>query len=291
MATILETLASAMATPSSVTLTPDSHLIEDFIITNDIEVDTPPTVGSTVAPYTNPVTGLSEALVIQNGGLYQVAREPLSNSGWIFLGLGADYNAIAAVDSASAWAQFRNVAGFQTGYQRISTGVWDPPLADGGDYQPLSVGCDGTVWAVDENGQLARLDTSDPSNPQWVSAPSPTGVTLAQGVVGSANKLWTVCQAGVVYRYDGTNWETVPTSSRIFQVIGGPDGSIWFLTVDKVLLTTSPGIFPVPGRRKLCFRPVPPAKVSFGSSGRRPPMLHQLSISAPMALQAPPGRW
>ena len=75
----------------------DTQLIEDYLHTTEILVALPEKgPQACIAPYINH-NNESEALVISkddNGknSIYQVVREPLSDSGWNYYGLGAQPN-------------------------------------------------------------------------------------------------------------------------------------------------------------------------------------------------------
>jgi len=245
--------------PTSVTLTADSHLMEDFIISQNISVDQPGSIATTtVAPYVNPVSNQSEALVIQNGQIYQVAREPLSKTGWTLRGLGAAITSVSAVDSASAWVNFTGTPG----YQKISTGYWSAGVATyTDDLTTPTVGSDGSIWALDvSNDCIVTLDVTDPANPQWAPGPPNPPVNaddLHGSPAGTASNLWLLGGGNsdiltgkveyFVWNYNGTQWNSVapvieqyPSDNPPTQVLVGPDGSVWLLMEDESLLSAQP---------------------------------------------------
>jgi len=226
---------SMTTTPqSSLTMTFDSQLIEDFLHTADIPVDS--TSDSAIAVFHNS-NGDCEALVIGNDQhLYHVCREPLSDSGWNIYGVGACPTATAAVDSETLWAVGTDGALWQN-----RAGRWNPapPLPNsavpiggmpmGLVFAPVSVGTDGSVWAVDTQYQLYRFDTT---SKQWSIV---TGAKwMAQAPSGTADDLWAVQSTGGkteaynIARYSGGEWQT-PTQppGNPTQVSVGTDGSVW----------------------------------------------------------------
>jgi hypothetical protein len=242
--------------PTSVTLCADSHLTEDFIISQDIMVDQPGAIGTTVAPYVNPVSGQSEALILQNGQLYQVAREPLSKTGWTLRGLGAAITSVSAVDSASAWINFTGTPG----YQEVSAGYWSAGVATYTDDLTIpTVGSDGSIWALDvSNDYIVRLDVTDPANPQWISGPPNPPVNpddLYGSPTGTPSNLWMLGGSDFnpvsneyefnVWNFDGTQWQSAlpvsnPANNSPAQILFGPDSSVWLLMQDGTLLSAQP---------------------------------------------------
>ena len=179
-------------------------------------------------------------MVIQNGQLYQVAREPLSKTGWTLRGLGAAITSVSAVDSASAWVNFTGTSG----YQEISAGYWSPVVTppSGRDLDTPTVGSDGTIWALDVlYDELLKLDLSDPANPQWlVGAPNPAAADLLSSPAGTLSNLWMLADAGL-WNFNGTSWKSVSTGSyQLAEVLVGPDGLPWLLTSDGLLLSSTP---------------------------------------------------
>src|ERR671929_229129 len=94
---------SSKSATGSRSLQTDSQLIEDYLFTDSVLVDS--SLGSPLSVFTN-AKGDSEALVIhaQDHQVYHVAREPRSPTGWNLIGLGAELASIAAVDVHTAWA-------------------------------------------------------------------------------------------------------------------------------------------------------------------------------------------
>ena len=204
----------------------------------------------------NPASGQSEALIIQGGQLYQVAREPLSKTGWTLRGLGAGITSVSAVDSASAWVNFIGTSA----YQKISTGYWSSAVTtDGRDFTAPVAGSDGTIRAFDTSyQQLVQLDLTDPSNPQWVSGPpNPpvNGSEIGSSPGGTAANLWLAAGADFnevtreyeysVWNFNGTQWlpptyVTSITDNPLVQALVAPDSSVWLLTNNGTLLSALP---------------------------------------------------
>lgn len=226
----------ASVASASRTLTFDSQLIEDFLHTADVLIDT--TAERPMATFLNR-DGQTEALVIcqlgqASDGLYHVCREPLSDSGWNIFGLGAQAYAIAAVDSNLAWA-----IGTDRQIWRVEAGRWNlapqlpsrallPALTFPNLYLPLSVGIDGAVWAIDSNGNLYQFNAAGNDGVgAWQAAPGAPPLTAAP--VGAAGSLWGLSAGGIV-RQTTTTWEAVswPGISPV-QLGAGSDGSVWGL--------------------------------------------------------------
>jgi hypothetical protein len=149
----------------SLTLTYDSQLIEDYIQTEEVLVDSD--AAQPLAVFLNR-EGLMEASVISKDaqgrdGLYHVQREPLSDSRWNVYGIGAQPIAIAGVSLGVAWA-----AGIDQQPWCVRAGIWTqlPSLPDGAKLPPVTSSSvntsvaaapNGSAWAIDGNGQLYRF--------------------------------------------------------------------------------------------------------------------------------------
>src|ERR1043166_8222307 len=135
---------------TSLTIDYDSQLIEDYIQTSQIEVDT--SRRSPLAIFKN-AKGQSEALMIgkNDGSLYHVYREPLSDSGWNTYSLGVEIWQVAAVSDSAAWAMdsgggfWQNIGGF---WRRVSAALPDAGL--------VAAGTDGSIWGTENLGFLFR---------------------------------------------------------------------------------------------------------------------------------------
>ena len=223
------------AATQSRTLTFDSQLIEDFLQTVQISVN--PTVSQPMAVFEN-LNGQSEALVIGrnfhgNNELYHVYREPLSDSGWNVYGIGACAAALAVENSTTAWVLgtdgqcWRNQAGRWR--QNVPTVPGGTPASDpdrGYTFTPLSVGLDGTVWAIDGGGIAYRFDGKS-----WQPA---AGVPrLSQAPVGRPGNLWALGARNSDFAYpicydNGSGWQSVSwPGATALQVAVGTDDSVW----------------------------------------------------------------
>jgi hypothetical protein len=81
------------------TLAYNTQLTEDYIHAESILASS--TAASPLARFVN-ASGQSEALVIHDDGeLCHLQREPLSNSGWNIVGVGAEVTTIATANSGS----------------------------------------------------------------------------------------------------------------------------------------------------------------------------------------------
>lgn len=219
------------------TLTFDSQLIEDFLQTEEVLIDT--SCPQPTAVFLNR-QGESEALVISqnaqgNDELFHVYREPLSDSGWNVYGMGAKPLAIAVVDSSTAWA-----VGTDLQIWRNDTGLWSqrvpalpdgatlPPSTEGTLYSPISAGTDGSVWAIDSKGSLYQLINSDGQGEsawQPVSGSPP----LATAPVGSIDNLWALSNSFQVMTNSNGSWQPTswPSNWPAYQICVGEDASVW----------------------------------------------------------------
>ena len=81
----------------------------------------------------------------------------------------------------------------------------------------VSVGCDGTAWAVNANGAVFRWDAA---NGIWVSVAG----SLAHVSVGNASNIWGVNANGGIFRWNGSTWINV--AGWLKQVAVGCDGTV-----------------------------------------------------------------
>jgi len=89
----------------------------------------------TVAPFLNPATGQSEALVISGGQVVYLQREPLSEAGWNLSGLAPGYLALATANSRDAC-----VVGTDASFGRNPVGVWQQRAGPSLPYPPAPMG-------------------------------------------------------------------------------------------------------------------------------------------------------
>jgi len=209
--------------PAALDMTYDSQLIEGFLQTSDILVDDPARAPRPMDIFTN-AGGQSEALVIQQGQVVQICREPLSDSGWNMVGLGAGVDYIAGIDSASAYA-------VDTGYGmwQNTLGKWTPvaPLPGGAQPEGISTTNDGSVLAVDDTGQLYQLDSAAdvwqlvPNAPSFIDPPVGSSVDSLWATSESGSSLSNLVdlQTSVAY--------AAPAGVTLGEVAVGLDGSVW----------------------------------------------------------------
>jgi hypothetical protein len=225
-------------------LTYDSQLIEDFLHTDDILVDGSGTVP--LAVFKN-LQGKDETLVVSKNAqgsdeVYHVYREPLSDSGWNFYGLGACPLGVAVADADKCW-----VLGTDQQVWQNQAGRWSQriPLLPGGavpmpsnfterpDYAPISIGNDGTLWIIDSNGKLYEYSTTLNSGEggwQPVACPFP----LATAPVGNAITMWAISgtfDTGFqVVQFSQGAWQSMPSPGyEPQQLCVGMDNSVWAL--------------------------------------------------------------
>ena len=155
----------------SYTMSFDSQLSEGYVLTAGIPVDT--SLATPVATFVN-AQGDTELLAIHtNGELYHVRREPLSESGWNFHGIGAGLVAIAAIDSSRVIA-----FGLDNQVWRLAGQRWTkfptPAPGEATGAADLSAGFDGTIWVTDNNQQLYAYVSTNNSWQPVAGAPALT---------------------------------------------------------------------------------------------------------------------
>jgi hypothetical protein len=209
-----------ISSAQTVTLTADSQLMQDCLQTAGILVNT--AASPAVAGFQNN-DGDSEAVVIDiNGNLQHVCREPLSDSGWNMYGLGAGFRWIAALDAATLWA----IGLIDDAFWRNNHGRWTQfqiPLPSGATAMQVSAGTDGTVWALDNAGNLYEKNGLSWSLLSASTFPQ-------QPPSGSAGNCWTIDDAGELLVSNGTEWDVVQppeNSTKADFVSVGTDGSVW----------------------------------------------------------------
>lgn len=186
----------AMSTP--LVLRVDSQLIQDQLQSEGILLDlgAAPAVGTLLD-----AAGNTEAVVVgQDGVVSHVCREPASDSGWNYFGLGAAFASVAAVDAATVLAL--GVTDGGTRVWRADGGRWStttPALAGGAPPSALSVGRDRTVWAVDDAGGLYVQGGAPTQTAPALAAAAPATCLDATGLLhlfalDTGGALWTLPQ-------------------------------------------------------------------------------------------------
>jgi hypothetical protein len=208
---------------SSYTLTYSTKLTEDFIHAESILASS--SALAPLATFVNP-SGQTEALVIHDDGeLCHLQREPLSSSGWNIFGIGAQVHLIAAANSGSVW-----ITDSAEGIWQSNAGHWNPIGNVNGGLYGISVGRDGAVYAVAEQGNDFHLFTYD----------SGTGIFQDTGVVniseapkGSAGSLWSLLNDTVMMSTTPGQWNPAPGSFESGDtptyISIGTDGSVFVL--------------------------------------------------------------
>lgn len=85
--------------------------------------------------------------------------------------------------------------------------------------QSVSVGADGTVWALDQEGNPHRW-VSDVNS--WLRIDAP--VKLRQITVGGAKSVWGVDHSAQLYKWTGTQWQA--TELKFGHVSAAADGTV-----------------------------------------------------------------
>jgi hypothetical protein len=208
---------------SSYTLSYSSKLTEDFIHSESILASS--SALAPLATFVNP-SGQTEALVIHDDGeLCHLQREPLSNSGWNIFGIGAQVNLIAAANSGSVWITDNNNAIWQS-----NAGHWNPLGNVNGGLYGISVGRDGIVYAVAEQGNDFHLFIYDSGSGSFQD----TGVVnIHEAPKGSVGALWFLVNDTVMMSTTPGQWNPAPGSFESGDVPTyisvGTDGSVFVL--------------------------------------------------------------
>jgi len=247
------TTTSKLNGSPSRTLTSDSQLIQDYLQTAGILINT--TASPAVAAFQN-CEGQSEAVVIDaNGNLQHVCREPLSDSGWNMYGLGAGFRWMAAVDSATLWALGLTDAN----YWQNNNGRWTQgqiSLPNGQAAQELSVGTDGTVWALDDLGNAYAMAVSPLQTPPVLGAgTTPAAIQDASGLlhlfcIDQKGTLWMIEQGNSSGRWQ--SWTTLNAPAGVslatHAVGANQDGRLQVFAIDTAgslhtIYETEPGVW------------------------------------------------
>lgn len=242
------------ATDQSVsrTLTVDSQLIQDYLQTAGIQIN--PAASPAVAAFQNN-EGEGEAVVIDvNGNLQHVCREPLSDSGWNMYGLGAGFRWIASVDSATLWA----LGLTDVNYWQNNHGRWTQcqlPLPNGQTALELSIGTDGTVWALDDLGNAYAMAVSPSQVPPTIGSGAPVSIQDAAGLlhlfcIDQKGMLWMIEQGRSSGRWQ--SWTALNAPARVSLAVlaagSNQDGRLQVFAIDTVgslhtIYETAPGVW------------------------------------------------
>jgi hypothetical protein len=211
-----------------------SMLTEDYIHTDSILASAKAT--APLATFLNG-QGQSEALVVfDDGELCHLQREPLSNSGWNFNGIGYTIGSIMAANRGSVWMMDEDQAIWMT-----NTGHWNELGTQPGGDQSISAGLDGTVYRVarmeDHSIHLSTFDLS-------------SGSFLDQGVVpiisaplGNPDSLWAL-SGQKLYTNTNGSWREVnaqfASEDVPYRLSVGSDISVWILCRNGTIYSYDP---------------------------------------------------
>lgn len=197
--------------------TVDSQLIDDFLMTTGVALGS--SSPSPIAPYLN-ADGLSEVLVVhEDNELWQVARDPASDSGWNAFGCYSGMSSVAVANAGLYWG-----VDVRTGsLWQCTNGAWIPSPASAlanindREQQVISAGGDGTLWYIDGSGRIFQL-----AGQSWEQVATGTGIS------GTAGDFWVVAGDGSLVNYVsgvpvGT---TLPDGDSASYVKVGGDGGI-----------------------------------------------------------------
>jgi hypothetical protein len=146
---ITDALPEFASTPDSYTLTYSTKLSEDYLHSASIFASSG--AAQPLATFLNS-SGQSEALLINQEGsateLCHLMREPLSNTGWNFVGINAQVASIAAANSNSL-----AILGNDENIWVSNAGHWNPISGITGGQPAISALTDGTILVTTYQGQ------------------------------------------------------------------------------------------------------------------------------------------
>jgi Concanavalin A-like lectin/glucanases superfamily len=208
---ITDALPEFASTPNSYTLTYSTKLSEDYI--HSAAIFASAGASQPLATFLNS-SGQSEVLLIypENSAteLCHLMREPLSNTGWNFVGVGAQVQSIAAANSNSL-----AILSIDENIWVSNAGHWNPISGITGGQPSISALTDGTIFATTDqgNGQYVLYQYDVVADNLTLIGDIP----YAAPPVGSAGNLYTLDEEGeVLYNTSnpvnaGTNWQTIDT--------------------------------------------------------------------------------
>jgi hypothetical protein len=120
---------------------------------------------------------------------------------------------VTAVSSSKAWGLDNNGTLFA-----YTPGFWDKKV---GSVTQISVGADGTLWAINrpDSNRVLRWTGSS-----WDASPGAGKVFVS---VGSADNIWTLDSSDNVFKWNGSSWQQMPGKLRNIAAAG--DGTVWGL--------------------------------------------------------------
>jgi hypothetical protein len=258
---VVQGIRPTASQPPALTVDVDSHLSEDYVLT-DLTLVTAEGP-SPLAVFLN-ANGDSEvvAIRVETGELIHACREPLSPSGWNMYGVGAGVRGISVDANGAAY-----VVGTDGTFLRNNGGAWlnaFPPVA-GCVASDFALGSDGVPRAIDGSGKLyefssgawTQVDTGQVGLTGFAQAPqgggnSLWGQTLNKTVASNVGGQWAelglpngdMCQYLVVtgdgspialgdqgnYLYSGGQWQALTGWPSVANVSGASLDDLWAIT-------------------------------------------------------------
>ena len=201
--------------PSSFTV--DSQLIDDFLMTTGVALSSSSV--SPIAPYVN-ANGNSEVLVVhEDNELWQVARDPASDSGWNAFGFNSGLRSLAIANANLYWG----VDALTNSLWQCTNGAWFPSPAPAltnianSQQMIIAAGSDGTLWYIDSSNNIYQL-----AGQNWQQVANGTGIS------GAAGNFWVVAGDGSLLNYVNgvSSTTTLPESDSASYIKVGGDGGI-----------------------------------------------------------------
>lgn len=251
--------------------TVDSQLIDDFLMTTGVPLYSSGV--SPIAPYIN-ANDLSEVLVVhEDNELWQVARDPASDSGWNAFGFNSGMCYLAVANANLYWG----VDVLTGNLWQCTNGAWFPSPAPSitnpetclSQLQLISAGSDGTLWYVDGSSNIFQLVgqswqqvatgtcISGTASDFWVVASDNSLLNYVNGVsstttlpdsdnasyvkVGGDGGIIAV-GANAVYQYSMQNgWQAIPNVPTCSMAFTDPDSNLWVFGVDQAFFFPAGG--------------------------------------------------
>lgn len=93
-------------------------------------------------------------------------------------------------------------------------------IENGATFSRISVGSDGTIWALTNFGSIFRYNTT---NQNWQQVPG----GLAQIAVGDAADVWGLNAGQLIYQYNTSTGLFQQVGGALTQISVGPDHNVW----------------------------------------------------------------
>jgi Tectonin domain/Group XII secretory phospholipase A2 precursor (PLA2G12) len=96
----------------------------------------------------------------------------------------------------------------------------------GGNAKDISVGADGTVWALNGDGTIWKWNGDD-----WTKMPGGNALKVA---VGGNDLIWALNRDGTIWKWNDNDWTKMP-GGNAKDISVGADGTVWALNGDGTI--------------------------------------------------------